>query len=76
MPSHLLGVSIVQYLNVLEELYELLFDLGLLGELLDVIVGGILDAALEQLEIRGLLPHKRVLVNQLHQQVGTVEALS
>lgn len=76
LPSHFLWVTLIQHLDVLEELDELLLDLSLLRQLLNVIVRGILDALLKQLELGKLLTHKRLLVNQLDQQVGAVEALS
>jgi len=76
LSSHFLWVTLIQHLDVLEELNELLLDLSLLRQLLNVIVRGILDALLKQLELDKLLPHKRLLVNQLDQQVGAVEALS
>ncbi len=76
LPSHFLRVTLIQHLDVLEELDELLLDLSLLRQLLNVIVRGILDALLKQLELGRLLTHERLLVNQLNQQVGAVETLS
>ena len=76
LPSHFLWVTLIQHLDVLEELDELLLDLSLLRQLLNVIVRGILDALLKQLELGKLLTHERLLVDQLDQQVGAVEALS
>jgi hypothetical protein len=42
LTRYLLRVALIQHLNVLKEFHKLIFDFGLLGELFNVKVGGIL----------------------------------
>ena len=65
-----------QHLDVLEELDESLLDVAFLRQLLDIEVGGVLEAPEEQRELSGLLGVEGRLVEQLDEEVGSVEGLS
>lgn len=75
LSSDLLRVTLVKHFDVLEELDELVLVLRLLRDLLDVVIRGIFYATLEKLKFASLLLHKSLLVDQVNQEVRTVEAL-
>ena len=75
LSSDLLRVTLVKHFDVLKELNELVLVLRLLRDLLDVVIRGIFYATLEKLKFASLLLHEGLLVDQVNQEVRTVEAL-
>ncbi len=75
LSSDLLRVTLVKHFDVLEELDELVLVLRLLRDLLDVVIRGIFYATLEKLKLASLLLHEGLFVDQVNQEVRTVEAL-
>jgi len=76
LSSDLLRVTLVKHFDVLKELDELILVLRLLRDLLDVIIRGIFYATLKKFKLANLLLHEGLLVDQVNQEVRTVEALS
>jgi len=75
LSSDLLRVTLVKHFDVLKELDELVLVLRLLRDLLNVVIRGIFYATLEKLKFACLLLHESLLVDQINQEVRTVEAL-
>ena len=75
LSSDLLRVTLVKHFDVLKELDKLVLVLRLLRDLLDVVIRGIFYATLEKLKLASLLLHEGLLVDQVNQEVRTVETL-